>query len=168
MLTKWLELLKKQYVVLAGLFFALLLLLLPAWQPDKQSEAMTAEENEPTAKNHKSKQYADVFLPIKETNQLHDPFLLSDKLAIKEVPKEMTKEAIITQKSVPLAEQEPISLVGILRKEDKAKAMIQLGTSMVSVEVGAHIAMYEVIAICAQEVVLEGSDGRLVLRFAKH
>jgi hypothetical protein len=169
MLTKWLVFFKKQYFILSGfLLLALLLLLLPVWQADKQSEAMPAEENKPVVKKHKSEQYADVFLPIKEKNQLHDPFLLSDKLTIKEVPKEMVKEATITEKPVPLPEQEPVSLVGILRKDDKAKAMIQLGSNMVSVEAGAHIAAYEVLAIGEQEVVLEGPEGRLVLRFAKH
>lgn len=162
MLIKWLEFLKKQYLILSGILLAALLLALPQWETDKQSEAMSAEEREPAGKKHKE-QYVDVFLPTRETNRLHDPFLLPDKFVVTDVP----KEANVIQKSVPSTEKETISLVGILRNEVKAKALVQLGTTMVSVEVGDHIAMYEVISIGEQEVVLQGAEDRLVLQFAK-
>ena len=164
MLIKWLEFLKKQYLILSGILLAALLLLaLPQWEPNKQSEAMSAEEREPAGKKHKSEQYVDVFLPTRETNRLHDPFLLPDKFVVTDVP----KEANVIQKSVSSTEKETISLVGILRNEAKAKALVQLGTTMVSVEAGDHIAMYEVISIGEQEVVLQGAEDRLVLQFAK-
>jgi len=165
MLVKWLELLRKRYVVLliflAAVFF---LFFLPVWQREGQSEATPLEEKLPEEKIGKPQKHADVFLPVKEFGKLHDPFLLRKKTATVE----QVSETVQQSPEADPATSEKISLVGILRNGDKAKAMIQVGENMVSVEAGSRVAGYEVISIGEQEVFLDGHAGKRILSFAKH
>lgn len=164
MLAKWLVFLKKQYfVLLLFLLTALLLVFLPVWQRDTQGEAMPQEEKQATVKDKKTEKRADVFLPEKEIVGLHDPFLLAKKSEAIEQSQDVLEELPKTE----LIARKKVSLVGILRNGAKAKALVQVGETMVSVEVGSSIEGYGVVSIGEQEVFLEGREGKLVLDFAK-
>lgn len=166
MLTKYVKLLKKQYVMLSIFSAAFLLLaFLPISQENRQSEAVVLAEKPPEAKYKKIEKREDVFLSVKEVANLQDPFLLARKTVPEKVE---TKQALgETMKTSAVSGEGKFSLVGILRNENKAKALIRNGNTVASVELGSNIAGYVVIFIGEQEVYLESSEEKLHVSFAK-